>query len=366
MVPAMRCLACLVLVLAACGGGSASTADAGLGSPDAADSPDGGTADAGGDPDATVFVYSCGDFTADPGWTLSDGFHAVVIADADDGLDEPVAVLVASGAFGGRILAVNQGNATLTSTDPATGDTTVLVAADGWPITPILLTAVAHDEDGLLDGQIYVADQGSDGDTDSRVFRVDAAGTTATLAQTGPGLDDVFGMAILPATDGWAGGLYLTGDTDGIGPDWGVYDVDGVGTPFSEVAGCEGIAFDRGHAYGGGILASCPAGGGYAGSDALVEVGPDGLAGAPIAGGLPGIHAVTIAPPGPFAGPAHVASWSTGALSSITPAGVVTTLASGLSLTNYDANILGFSPDGRVLYVADRLANRLVCIEPLP
>jgi len=39
--------------------------------------------------------------------------------------------------------------------------------------------------------------------------------------------------------------------------------------------------------------------------------------------------------------------------------------ASGLSLTNYDGNILAFSPDGRVLYVADRPASRLVCIEPI-
>ena len=46
-------------------------------------------------------------------------------------------------------------------------------------------------------------------------------------------------------------------------------------------------------------------------------------------------------------------------------AGVVSVIASGLSLTNYDANILAFSPDGNVLYVADRQADRIVCIEPL-
>ena len=80
----------------------------------------------------------------------------------------------------------------------------------------------------------------------------------------------------------------------------------------------------------------------------------------------PWIHAPGIDPTGvAFGGLLHAASWSTGELFSITPAGLVTVLASGLTLSNYDGNILAFSPDGRVLYVADRVANRIVCIEPV-
>ncbi len=80
--------------------------------------------------------------------------------------------------------------------------------------------------------------------------------------------------------------------------------------------------------------------------------------------GQPGIHAVTVAPAGPFGGKVVFASWATGELVSVDAQGTPEVLASGLSLTNYDGNILAFSPDGSVLYVADRLANRLVCIEP--
>ena len=59
------------------------------------------------------------------------------------------------------------------------------------------------------------------------------------------------------------------------------------------------------------------------------------------------------------------ASWSTGQLLQIDPAGVVTELAAGLSLTNYDGNILAVSSDGNVLFVADRLAHQVVCIEAI-
>ena len=59
------------------------------------------------------------------------------------------------------------------------------------------------------------------------------------------------------------------------------------------------------------------------------------------------------------------ASWSTGQLLQIDPAGAVTDLATGLALTNYDANILAVSSDGNVLFVADRLAHQVVCIEAM-
>lgn len=77
------------------------------------------------------------------------------------------------------------------------------------------------------------------------------------------------------------------------------------------------------------------------------------------------MHAIAFAPPGVFGSKLYAASWQSQELFSVDPAGTVAVLASGLQLTNYDGNILAFSPDGRVLYVADRLANRLVCIEPI-
>jgi sugar lactone lactonase YvrE len=81
--------------------------------------------------------------------------------------------------------------------------------------------------------------------------------------------------------------------------------------------------------------------------------------------GIAGVHAVIQAPSGAFGGNVLIASWQSGTLIRVDTAGVTTELASGLSLTNYDGNILEPSPDGSVLFVADRLANRLVCIEPI-
>lgn len=45
--------------------------------------------------------------------------------------------------------------------------------------------------------------------------------------------------------------------------------------------------------------------------------------------------------------------------------GGTSSLASGLAgNSNDDANLLAFSPDGRVLMVAESSTNRIVCIEP--
>lgn len=318
--------------------------------------------------DAVPRVYNCGAFTEAPTWTITQGFHAVVIADAADGLAQPVAAVVAGGAFDGKIYVVNQIDDTVRAIEPADGTTTLFVAAAAWPTAPALLTTITWDAQSTFDGNLYVGDQGGDGDADSRIFRVAPAGTaTQFTAAPGPGLDDIYGMAF-STNAAYGAKLYVTGDTDGAGVDWGSFDSAGVGTAFSELAGSEGITFDTstGAMYGGGLLASRPAGGGYAGDDTITKIDATGAAAGTVITGRPGVHAVMVAPPGPFGGKVVFASWSTGELVSVDAQGAASVLASGLSLTNYDGNILAFSPDGNVLYVADRLANRLVCIEPEP
>ena len=334
-------------------------AQSGADAPVSIDAP-GDTADA-----ASVIDYDCGIFTEDPGWTVMTGFRAVVVADATDGLNQPVAISLAQGAFGGLAYVVNGGDGQLMAVDTLTGTTTPFVAAAAWPVTPSLLTTSVWDSTGEFDGNLYIGDQGGDGDADSRIYRVTSTGATSLFTTApGAGLDDIYGMVFSPG-GAYPGGMYVTGDTDGGGVDWGVFDAAGVGASFSELAGGEGIAVDRMGAYGGGLFASRPAGGGYSGDDTISRVLSDGLNGTPVATAIPGIHAVTFARPGAFSGTMAAASWQTGRLIAIAPDGTVTDMATGLSLTNYDGNILQFSPDGNVLFVADRLANRLVCIEPL-
>lgn len=342
----------------------AASLDAAAG-PDALAATDAATADVDAPVDAPPRVYACGSFTTAPTWTLAPGFHAVVIADATAGLNQPVAVTVAGGGFGGKLYVVNQGDGRVLAIDPDTGAAAPLVAGAAWPVAPRLLTAIVHDDGGVFDGNLYVADQGTDADGDSRIYRVTPTGVaTVFTAAPGPGLDDVFALAFAPGP-GYPAGLYASGDTDGALPDWGVFDAAGVGTAFSEVAGTETAAVDRAGSYGGGLFAARPAGGGYAGDDSVGRIDATGAAAPRLVSALPGVHGLAFAPPGPFAGRLHAASWSSGRLISIDPTGAVADLATGLSLTNYDANILAFSPDGRVLYVADRAANRVVCIEPV-
>jgi hypothetical protein len=322
--------------------------------------------DAPVDGDGSGLVYSCGTFTQDPGWTLTAGFHAVVIADATTGmLSQPVAAIVAGKDYGGKIYVVNQGDSSVRAIDPASGASQLVVAASAWPTPQRLLTTITWDATSVFDGKLYVGDQGGDGDGDSTLFTVAASGAPARFVTgPGPGLDDIFGLAF-STTATYGVSLFVTGDTDGAGVDWGRFDATASGTAFSELAGAEGIAFDTAGTFGGGLFASRPAGGGYAGDDSISRVQSDGLAGTPLLTARPGVHAITFAPAGPFGGKLYAASWQSQELFSVDPSGTVTVLASGLQLTNYDGNILAFSPDGRVLYVADRLANRLVCIEPI-
>ena len=239
----MRVSPAFILLLAACG-------DDGVHHlPDAPPSPDGGDGGADGG-DAGPRVYNCGTFTQSPTWTITPGFHAVVIADAADGLAQPVAAVVAGGGFDGKVYVVNQTDNTLRAVEPTDGTTTLVVATSAWSRPPSLLTTVTWDAAGAFDGNLYVGDQGGDGDNDSTIFRVPPHGGAVTQFATapGPGLDDIYGMGFAPA-GAFGAKLYVTGDTDGAGVDWGAFDAAGVGAAFSEITGTEGIAFDTSGAY---------------------------------------------------------------------------------------------------------------------
>ena len=284
---------------------------------------------------------------------------------AKDGLlSAPVALTFAGGSFGSGAYVVDQGTNQVLRLDEKTGTVTAFVSDTKWATAPRLLTTILWDGAGVFDGNLYVGDQGGDGDADSTIFRVDASGTAQVfLTAPGPGLDDVYGMAFSPGGS-YPAGLYVSGDTDGSQPGFGVYSLTGTVTTFAIFAGIEGMAVDRSARFGGGLFASMPASGGYSGDDSLSRIQSDGTKAEALVSGVPGIHAITFAPSGPFGGDAYVASWSSQKIMRIKPDGSISDLATGLSLTNYDGNILAFSPDGRVLFVADRSNHRIVCIEP--
>ena len=344
-------------------GGDARSTDAGSTEAEATGTT-GSSMGAGGEGGAP-YSYDCGAFSENAGWEVQDGFRAVIVADESDGLNQPVAATFAEGPFGGLLYVVNQGDNVLRSVDVGTGEVRVVVATDTWDNAPRLLTTIVWDEHEVFDGGLYVGDQGSNADDNSRIYRVTADGEATTFVEGGYGLDDVYGLAFPPPGSEYPAGLYVTGDTDGARPDWGRIASDGSIAPFSEVAGAEGIAFDITGRYGDALWASRPDGGGYAGDDSVTPIDPMGLAGPALASDLTGIHAVTFSPGGDFGKIMVAASWSTGRLLQIDPGGAVTELAAGLSLTNYDANILAVSSDGNVLFVADRLAHQVVCIEAI-
>lgn len=316
-------------------------------------------------PPATV--HSCGGFSMPSNWTTAAGFRSAVVLEGAP-LVQPVALAFAGGAFGDSdAFVVDQGAKTMFRLNAKTGAATPFVASDQWGATPALLTTLVWDRDNVFDGNLYVSDQGSDGDQDSVVFRVSAAGASSKFAMApGAGMDDIYGLAFSPGPD-YPTGLYVSGDTDGAIDGFGVIGAAGTVTKFATFAGVEGLAIDKSGRFGGGLFAAMPAGGGYPGDDTVSRVNPDGTkATPPLAMALPGVHALVFAPAGPFGGDAYVASWASGKILRITPAGVVSELATGLSLTNYDGNVLAFSPDGRILFVADRERARIVCIEPAP
>ncbi len=103
------------------------------------------------------------------------------------------------------------------------------------------------------------------------------------------------------------------------------------------------------------------------GDGSIRRIGPDGTAGPPLASGMPGIHAIAIAPEGGALGGDMVAArWDPGELLRVTPDGAVSVIAGGLVLVSTDANIIAASPDGDFFIVSDRLTARLICVEPLP
>jgi hypothetical protein len=314
----------------------------------------------------TRCAYSCGSFTEAPaGWTLATGLRAVVVADADDGLVQPVGIAFAGDAFGGDLYVSDQAAATVFRVDVATGATTTFAASAAFPMGARLLTAIVWDEARVNDGNLYVTDSITDGDQDAIVYRLDPSGAASVFVRApGPGLDSIYAMAFAPPGFTPAG-LFVAGDTDSLGADWGVFERDGTGLAFSEVSGIEGIAFDPSGRYGRGPIAARPNGGGYAGDGSLTPLDGDGAALTPLASSLGGVHANVVAPAGLFGGEMLAASWSTGTIFRVSVAGEITTLVSGVSLSNYDANVLAVSPDGRVLLVADRNASRIVCVEEL-
>jgi len=287
------------------------------------------------------------------------------VATADAGLSQPVALVFAQGQYGGRLYVVNQGDRSVVAIELST--MAVSRSFQDGGLAPTLPTTATWDEASVFDGALYIGDQGSDSDGDSRLYRLSPLGELSLVAAgPAPGFDDIFGLAFTPSIAGWPPGLLVSGDTDSsTAPQWGLMSSDGGVVVFSYgLAGVEGLAVDPQARYGAAVLASRPASGGYSGDDTITRVLPDGGSGGAIASGLSGVHAVTLAPAGPFRGLAWAASWSSDSIFAVELDGGISTIASGLSLTNYDGNILAFSPDGRVLMVADRQADRIVCIEP--
>lgn len=313
--------------------------------------------------------FSCGDFPAVPEWSPEDvGLRAVIVA---EGLGEPVAL---SFGYDDLLYVVSQGempseNAVRTI-DIETGDAQVFSNGSAWPTPADLLTTIIFDADARFGTQaLFVSDKGTDGDGDSILWRLESdRSVTMILRGPGAGLDDIYGLAFSPLGSTYPEGLYITGDTDsGARSDhWGVYTSAGDGTPFSSVAGVQGIAFDVDEIVGGGLIACRPNGGGFSGDDTISRISETGDVVAPIAAGLPGIHAIKIATGrGSFDAGIYAASWQTGELFHVEADGTVNSFAAGLTLTEFSGDMLAFSPDEHGLFLADRATGRVICVEPV-
>ncbi|MBK8011075.1 MAG: hypothetical protein IPK13_06970 [Deltaproteobacteria bacterium] len=326
-----------------------------------AETADGASSDAG---PSDGGHYSCRQFSEDPGWIVQPGLRAVTVAGSEQGLSQPVALAFAEGDFGSLLYIVDRGNSTLFSLDVVTGTVTPVVEGADWARTPELLTTIVWDRYNTIDGRLYVGDQGEDGDGDSVIFGVLPTGENTVFAEgPGPGLDDVYALAFPPPGTLYADGLYVAGQTDGMGADWGLVDATGQVQAFSDIAGVQGMVFDDSGQYGNFLIATRPDGRGFSGDGSITVILPDGTAGPIAASGLGGVHAVTIGPGGTFGRDLYAASWSDDAVGRIKPGPVVEVVALGAELSGNDGNILAFSPDGEVLFVADLKASRVVCIE---
>lgn len=367
----------LVASVGACGidsGGASADGDppvpeAGAPTSDAGAIADGGAAPADVGVDAPPpRAYSCRGFTSPANGLIVDPNYRATIVNT--GLDRPVALAFAGGAFGGKLYAVNQNGRTLASLDPDTGEATFLVAQNAWGArSPTRLTALVWDAEGIFDGNLYVGDQGDDDDGDSVIYRVTPAGEVTLFASEGPGLDDVFALAFAPRSSAYLAGLYATGDSDNDGPQWGRFDAKGTGTAFSDVPGTQSIAFVPVAPLSGALLAARPNGGGFSGDNEIVRISASGERGDPLATGLAGIHAVTYSPGGAFGTAVYAASWNGGRVYRIDVSsagtGAAVEILRNLDLSEYDANAIAISPDGSALFVVDRGRNRVICVERL-
>lgn len=152
------------------------------------------------------------------------------------------------------------------------------------------MTAVVWDERRVFDGALYIADEGTNADSDSRLYRLSASGELTVFASApAPAFDDIFAMAFAPDQTGWPRGLLVAGDTDGTGmPQWGLVTADGqVATSSMGLPGVTGIAVDSQLRYGSPVLASRAASAGFAGDDSITRIRGDGSSGGTIARGLP-------------------------------------------------------------------------------
>jgi hypothetical protein len=295
----------------------------------------------------------------DPGWSVADGYRAVVVTDA---LDAPSAVTYAGGAFGGRLFVANSGDATVHALDPRTGAASTFVSAAAWASPPAATTALIWDGAGMFDGSLYLADRGTGFDGDSTIHAIDATGATRVVAAApGPALDDVYSLAFVD-DDGYGTGLYVTGDTDIGSENWARYTAAGGGMPFSGVAGVSGIAVDARHEFGGGVFAARPSNQSFGGDDSIVKLSETGGARYTLAADLDDVHAAVFAPGGELSGWLYAATRDT--VVRVDPNGVIATIVAGVSFDTHDGNVIAFADDGDAMYVVSRSENRLVCIEP--
>lgn len=312
--------------------------------------------------DVPIVSFACGAFPVDTEWTTAAGYRASTVAQGGL-IDSPVAIAFAGGAFGSYAYVAEQGENRVVRIDPSTGTASLFIGAVQWPSTPDLLTNIVWDATAVFDGNLYISDQGTAADGDSSIFRADPTGVVQVFATApGPGLDDAFGLAFSPGGT-YPAGLFVGGDTDGTAAGFGVYNATAVGTAFAAYAGIQGLAVDTSARFGGGLFAAMPASGGYSGDDTLTRILPDGSKGTPLVTDAPGIHGIAFAPQGPFGADAYVASFDTQNIVRVSPDGTTTEVAGGVGFSNFDGNVLAFSPDGRVLLVAERMRNRIVCVE---
>ena len=238
-------------------------------------------------------VHGCGAFSTPSQWTTATGFRSAVVATGTP-LSQPVAISFAGGAFGENAYVVDQGAEVVFKVSTSTGAVTPFVAANAWPRTPGLLTTSVWDAGGAFDGNLYIGDQGGDGDADSAIYRVTAAGTpTLFAAAPGPGLDDIFGLAF---SRGAPTPLASTSAATRTAP----ASVSAASTRPAPARPSRCSPASRAWpstpwpASAAASSPRCPSGG-YSGDDTITRINSDGSKATPLVTTQPGIHAVAFA-----------------------------------------------------------------------